>query len=201
MLLKIRLKASQWIYGTKFFQLCLSSLEYHIWIYNYQQAFSVEESDTCNRRKQNCESGDVHISGSTFFKTSDACFQHNFIAPNIFNKVTWTQPFPPLFLKYLPLLKVDTSLFQMITSSHPRGSRYFIPLVLDGQFQNNSCWMWYRAAPSLTPKENLGMSWSSWLTMSTLRRAFCLQWPLWLTLPAMTVSSEMDQNKIGKWWN
>lgn len=36
------------------------------------------------------------------------------------------------------------------------------------------------------PKENLGMHWSSWLPMSTLRRVFCLQWPLWLTLPGMT---------------
>lgn len=77
---------------------------------------------------------------------------------------------PPLFLKYLPLLKVNTSLFQIITSSHPCGSRYFIPLVLDSQFQNSSCWMSYRAAPSLTPTENPGMSQSSWLAMSTLRR-------------------------------
>lgn len=99
------------------------------------------------------------------------------------------------FLKYLPLLKVDKSLFQMILSSNPCGSRYFFLLVLDGQFQNNSCWMWYTTASSFPPKENLGMSWSSWLPTSTLRRLFYLQWPLWLTLPGMTISSEVDQSK------
>lgn len=97
----------------------------------------------------------------------------------LFNKVTALHTaFPPsaFFLKYEPLLKADTflTLFQMIMSSQPCKRRYFISLVLDGQFQNNSCWMWYWAALPFTPKEKLEMScpvlrgWNSWIAVSTL---------------------------------
>ena len=50
-----------------FLQLCLSLLERHMRIYNCQHAFSIAESDSCNLRQQNRESGDAHASGFLHF--------------------------------------------------------------------------------------------------------------------------------------
>lgn len=162
-------------------QLCLSLLECHIRIFNCQHASSIAESNSCNLRQQNCESRDAHTSGFAFLKISDLCLYNNCIAPEKafqqgYNPPHRLPPPPAFFLKYEPLLKADTflTLFQMIMSSQPCKRRYFISLVLDGQFQNNSCWMWYWAALPFTPKEKLGMScpvlrgWNSWIAVSTL---------------------------------
>lgn len=115
--------------------------------------------------------------------------------------------FSALVLKYESLLKADTflTLFQTILSLHPCRRRDFITLVLDGKFQNNSCWTWYWAIPSFPPKNIL--EWAVLFSeagapyyMCPHLRVFSLQW-IWFTAPGMPISSEMHQNKTGKQWN
>lgn len=111
----------------------------------------------------------------------------------------------PLLFEILKL--IHFWLFHMILSLHPCRSRFFISLVLDDQFQNNSCWIWYWAAQSIPPNENLGTSspilrgWTSQIAVSTARRVFSLQKPLWFAFPGVNINSEIHQNKIGKWLN